>query len=125
MISRVRAPRLDLLVDLVAQVDGELGVRVGDGLVLADEAAQFRGEPDGALLRDRIGRRGLRVLGLRGDAAGQQQRDQHGSQRAHDCFSSSRTSGRIFFSSTSGVTGPICLKRITPCLSMRKVSGTP
>jgi hypothetical protein len=26
---------------------------------------------------------------------------------------------------TSGVSGPICLKRMTPSLSMTKVSGTP
>ena len=35
------------------------------------------------------------------------------------------TSGMMSSRSTSGVTGPICLKRITPCLSMTKVSGTP
>ena len=33
--------------------------------------------------------------------------------------------GSRVFSSTSGVMGPICLKRITPCLSITKVSGAP
>ena len=32
---------------------------------------------------------------------------------------------RIVFSSASGVMGPICLWRMTPFLSMMKVSGTP
>ena len=40
----------DLRADLVAQVEGERRVRVGDGLVLADEAAQLLGERLQALL---------------------------------------------------------------------------
>jgi len=45
----------------------------------------------------------------------------------HDsgAFCNSRTSGMIFFSSASAVSGPICLKRMVPPLSITNVSGTP
>ena len=36
-----RLAALEHLAHLLAQVDGEVGVRVGDGLVLAHQAAQF------------------------------------------------------------------------------------
>src|SRR5207237_7267361 len=48
------------LAHFLAQVDGEVGVRIGDRLVLADEAAQFAGDGQHAGLERRIGGRQVR-----------------------------------------------------------------
>src|SRR5512137_495114 len=113
--------RLDLLVDLPAQVDGEFGVRLGDRLVLADEAAQLRGDVDRALRGHgvEVGRRGVG-----GKDRERQRQHQQGEKSLHDRRSSSII-GSIFVVQTSSLIGPICLKRITPFLSIRNVSDTP
>jgi len=108
---------------LPAQVDGELGVGVGDRLVLADETTQCLGQ----LYRARAARPGpsrsaprprrtpLRRRAPAPSRARPRRRDR-GLVR-HD-FCSSRTSGRIFFSSASTVTGrSACSGSRRPCRS--------
>ena len=100
--------RLDLLVHLATQVDRQFRVRLGDRLVLADQAAQLRGQFDSALGRDRIevGRRG--VGGERPERQGEHQQMEEHEEALHD-FRSSSISGSIFRVHTSSVIGPICL----------------
>ena len=116
MISASVLPAADLHPDLAAQVDGEVGARVGERLVLADQAAQLVGEPiRRCSTRFVVGeRRGLarlreRVPTARHATSASSRRSRRAPVAAAPHFCSSRTSGRIFFSSTSGVTGPICL----------------
>ena len=106
----VAAAGLDLLAHLVAQVDGELRVRVGERLVLAHQAAQHGGQVhDARLDRGILGERRrfahLRVQRRRGGE--RRAREQGGERRPHplSCF----TSGRILSRTVSGVTGPIFL----------------
>ena len=82
----VAAALLEHLAHLVAQVDGELGVRGGDGLVLADQAAQLGGDLEHAALQLGIGDRRLglgrrRELFRAGAARAPQRRPADVSQR--------------------------------------------
>src|SRR6185503_19363375 len=103
------------------QVERERRAGVGDRLVLADEAAQLLGEILQALFHHRVGVRDL--VGL-AESEGRGERDESCRGQSPHAFSS-RMSGRSVFSSASGVIGPICLYRMTPFLSITKVSGTP
>jgi hypothetical protein len=70
-----------LLADLAAQVVGEARMRVGNGLVLAHQAAQLGGDAQQACFEHRIGRHRLGFLGHRAGAAqrqGQPQREPPG-----------------------------------------------
>ena len=80
----------DLLADLRAQIVGELGVRVGDRLVLADEAAQLFRELDGARRLDRIHLGRHRVGGERPAARRERERGEQGDEEVRIMISAAR-----------------------------------
>ena len=104
-----------MLADLVFQVDGEAGVRFGDGLVLADEAAQLAVDGFVAVLQHRVveGRHG--VDGERLDANGEQPREEPGPKEATDhvfdpaAARAASMRGRNSVFQTSMVIGAMCL----------------
>ena len=85
-----RLALLQLDADLLAQIDRQVGLRRGDGLVLADKAAEFFGHGHHARFQGRVGRQGQGVFRVRPQTC---TRQQHDSQRpAHD-FTHSMSSG--------------------------------
>lgn len=89
------------LAHLAAQVLREVGVRVGDGLVLADQAAQLVAECPGAGLEGGVGQH---LVGRGGGEGWRSQQHQKGQDdRPHRSFSSS---GRMVRSTSRGCSGP-------------------
>ena len=81
---RLGAALRELLADLLAQVFGQIGLRGGDGFVLAHQAAQLFGDLEHTRFQRRVGRqrRGLRIRrNLRGHAARPQGPAQHHGQQ--------------------------------------------
>src|SRR5690606_13882213 len=112
----------NLFGDLLAQVAGEIGIGIGDGLVLADQAAQL---VDQRLVTRLLG--GIIEL-LVGGVRGERQHDQQQQQHSHCSPSSARSAsmaGISFSITTCSVITPMCLSRMRPLESMRKVSGAP
>ena len=96
----VAPARGDLLADLAAQVHRELGVRIGDRLVLAHEAAQLLGEPHRALAA--TGSCSVGTASPAGASEARAAREQRAQERsASSTSAASATSGRIFSSSAS------------------------
>jgi hypothetical protein len=67
---------LQLLADLFAQVHRQVGMRRGNGLVLADQAAQFFGDAHDLGFEHRILGQGLRFLGCQWAGQAEQQQRQ-------------------------------------------------
>jgi hypothetical protein len=117
MISVSLLPSVDQCADFAPQVHGQFGIGTGERLVLADQAAQFGGDGNQALL-------GQLVLSPRPGFARVQPvpaRASQGEQQDHQPalhFDSSASSGRILPEKTSGVIGPVCFMRMMPALSM-------
>src|SRR6185503_7898641 len=99
----------DLRPHLLAQVRRQRRVGLGDGLVLADQAAQLRKQRVVA----RVG------VVLRESHAGGQRQNKQDRSIFHLSF------GETSAPQASRVIGPTCLWRITPCASTTNVSGTP
>ena len=72
----LRPAFLQLDADLLAQVDGQLGLRRRQGFVLADQAAQLLGHHHHAGFERGVGVERQGFLGLRHDGAGGEQRRQ-------------------------------------------------
>ena len=63
----VGAAGIDLLDHLIAQIDGKFRIGVGNRLILANEAAQLLGNPQNALVSNRVIGRRNGFLGLVGN----------------------------------------------------------
>src|SRR6185436_7326132 len=91
----VTAPGRDLVAHLLAQVARQLGIGIGERLVLADQAAQLLLELANSLfIFNRHSREG--------------EKNENG-EKQWPHFFSAVASGRIFCSRMAGVSGPICL----------------
>src|SRR5690606_21033436 len=120
----IRATALpQLFHDLMAQVHSQLGTRSRNRLVLAHQTTQLSSNfQHYRLLLPLRPRLGL-GRGYEKPHAGSQCR--HPLTHHHGCCSKRRIKGNKVSSMDSRDTGPICLKRTMPCLSITKVSGTP
>ncbi len=102
-------------------------MRIGDGLVLAHQAAQFGRQRVHARFQRRVGGHVLCAgrARLRRAQQGQQAEEEQPVLERHRQPLSLLTSGSRSLAHTSGVSGPMCFMRTMPSRSMTKVSGTP